>query len=421
MNHSEKLLIYVTFDIFQLNEYGAETTILYIHINENEVQIGDGENISLKFHDYEGPLTIPPNIENKHVTSIGNNAFFKCNITSISLPDSIKYIGENSFRVTKITQFISPSSLKTIGNHGFGYISSLKFVDLRPSKSQSYYYERIFFGSNIENALLSDDLTTISVGMFGHTKLKNITIAKRVKYINNFAFWGCQELEEFISESPYFITFSKALYSKDLKTLIGYPSNSFVDILPTTRVISAARGFSGTSFIKFIFNVSISTLGMYAFRDCFSLEFVDMTCTKIKSIEHATFYNCYNLKQIILPESLKVLRNLVFGRCPIDLLILPRNIISTTGSFRDSWAKEVAFCGINDIPGTILADIIVRVTPQYQVEQFMNHSIASRDFVCPAISCTTLITDIDIFACPTVEVYFNFKIPFSSTCPFLLF
>lgn len=199
-----------------MNEYGAETTILYIHINENEVQIGDGENISLKFHDYEGPLTIPPNIENKHVTSIGNNAFFKCNITSISLPDSIKYIGENSFRVTKITQFISPSSLKTIGNHGFGYISSLKFVDLRPSKSPKFGTYRYFFGSNIENVLLSDDLTVISEGMFGYTKLKNITITKNIKSISSLAFWGCQDLEEFISESPYFKTFSKALYIQEI-------------------------------------------------------------------------------------------------------------------------------------------------------------------------------------------------------------
>lgn len=290
-------------------------------------------------------------------------------------------------------------------------IYSLKFIDLRPSKSHNFSSTRIFLGSKIENALLSDDLTVITSGMFAYTKLKNITITKRIKFIDDLAFWGCPELEEFISESPYFKTYCKALYSRDLKTLIGYPCNSFVDILPTTKVISGVKGFSSTSFVKFIFNVSILTLERHAFRECYSLEFVDMSCTKIKSLGDATFYDCRKLKQIILPETLTSIHsNFTFGRCPIDLLILPRYIVSAEGAFRDSLIKHVAYCGINNISGTLPDDVIVHVTSQFQFGKFLNHSISYKDFVCPAIKCTTLITDIDIFACPTVSFCFDPKI-----------
>ena len=51
-----------------------------------------------KYKGSENELTIPNEIDNKCVTSIGDSAFFYCNsLTSITIPDSVTSIGSEAF------------------------------------------------------------------------------------------------------------------------------------------------------------------------------------------------------------------------------------------------------------------------------------------------------------------------------------
>ena len=61
-------------------------------------------------------VTIPADAQ---LTSIGNYAFYKCPITSITLPEGLKTIGENVFRGTKLPTVTIPASVENIKAYAF--------------------------------------------------------------------------------------------------------------------------------------------------------------------------------------------------------------------------------------------------------------------------------------------------------------
>ncbi|MDO4319346.1 MAG: MBG domain-containing protein [Bacteroidales bacterium] len=74
---------------------------------------------------YNGAIVIPAavNYNNRtfSVIGIGYNAFDYDGITSISLPECIRYIGSKAFyKCTMLTSISIPSKVTTIGNHAFG-------------------------------------------------------------------------------------------------------------------------------------------------------------------------------------------------------------------------------------------------------------------------------------------------------------
>ena len=89
----------------------------YVDYDTDSIQVGDGENPCIS--DLKGTFEIPSNVNSKKVISIGNYAFFKCNITNIKLPDTIQFIGSYAFCLSKISEFICPKNVIQIGTYAF--------------------------------------------------------------------------------------------------------------------------------------------------------------------------------------------------------------------------------------------------------------------------------------------------------------
>lgn len=72
-------------------------------------------------------IVIPFEYEGKAVTSIANYAFYDCDeLTSITIPDSVKSIGDYAFyNCSSLTSITIPDSVTSIGEHAFYYCSSL--------------------------------------------------------------------------------------------------------------------------------------------------------------------------------------------------------------------------------------------------------------------------------------------------------
>lgn len=75
---------------------------------------------------YSGNIIIPETITYNNttysVTSIGEDAFYKSGITSVTIPNSVTSIGENAFLDCHQLEFVTiGSSVTTIGEHAFRY------------------------------------------------------------------------------------------------------------------------------------------------------------------------------------------------------------------------------------------------------------------------------------------------------------
>ena len=116
-------------------------------------------NDTLKIKKYLGndtDVTIPSEYNGKKVTMIGKAAFRGTNISSITLPISVKEIGDSVF--------------------------------------QDCY--------NLTHVILNEGLEKIGWNSFERTKISSITIPSSVKEINNRAFENCSDLKKVICKVP---------------------------------------------------------------------------------------------------------------------------------------------------------------------------------------------------------------------------
>lgn len=112
-------------------------------------------------------LTIPAELDGHTVTSIGEDAFFRCdNLTGITIPDSVTSIGDYAFmNCWGLTTITIPDSVTSMGEDAFAYCTGLTSINI------------------------SDGVTSIGNSAFyGCASLMSVTIPVSVTKIEGEAF-----------------------------------------------------------------------------------------------------------------------------------------------------------------------------------------------------------------------------------------
>ena len=85
------------------------------------------------------------------VTTIGSNAFFDNNLTSVVIPDSVTTIGDGAFEFNNFTSVVIPDSVTSIGESAFEF-------------------------NNLTSVVIPDSVTTIGVEAFSYNNLSSVYI-----------------------------------------------------------------------------------------------------------------------------------------------------------------------------------------------------------------------------------------------------
>jgi hypothetical protein len=153
-------------------------------------------NATITITGYTGPggaVTIPSEIYNLPVTSIGDRAFDYCiGLTSVTIPNSVASIGEDAFRnCASLTSVTIPDSVTSIEEEAFESCGSLTSVTI-PDSVTSIGEEAFFFCTSLANVTIGNSVTNIADDAFqGCTSLTSVTIGNSVTSIGGWAFWGC--------------------------------------------------------------------------------------------------------------------------------------------------------------------------------------------------------------------------------------
>ena len=137
--------------------------------------------------------TIIPN----SVTSIGDNAFYKCTgLTSITIPNSVTSIGSSAFYgCTGLTSITIPNSVTSIGSGAF---ESTVWYNNQPDgvvyAGKVLYKYKGTMPSNTSIIIKDGTLSIANIAFYNCSALTSITIPNSVTSIGSYAFQSCTGL-----------------------------------------------------------------------------------------------------------------------------------------------------------------------------------------------------------------------------------
>lgn len=191
------LLCFLCFGI----TFGNEPSVVsgeYI-IDDWKIYISEEGNISIE--DYKGSsenVAIPDNFDGFPVVSIGQNAFLKKDVVSVTIPDSVTYIGYSAFNsCPKLKSVVISKSVETISESAFSYCKSLEKIVIPDSVKK--IESSAFYGcENLTSVDFGNSLEEIGYYAFYYcSSLTSVVIPDSVKDIYDYAFSNCESLTDF--------------------------------------------------------------------------------------------------------------------------------------------------------------------------------------------------------------------------------
>lgn len=279
-------------------------------------------------------------------------------------------------------EFEENSKLQEIGNAAFRYCSALETFVMPDSVTTLVGTTGLFLDcTSLNNITLSANLKTIGQYMFKNCPVETVEIPASVETIAQYAFQNSG---------------IKSIVIPATLTKFGNTGlNEFLNCTRLERVeIYAPIGnnltylntsyFSGcTSLKEVILPANIIELGNTAFKDCISLESIDLS--NIKEIGNNTFEGCTSLTSVDL-RSVNMIGNYAFKGCTaLTEVYIPDSVVSMgTSVFLDcdnletltvsegNSAYRLGSAGeLLDYDGTQILYVPASATGEYVIEQGM--------------------------------------------------
>ncbi len=204
-NLDESVTLYAQWsEIFSTTENEGKLEITAFHGTGTEVTIPQtindkpvtsiGQNV---FRDRTNitSITIP-----ESVTSIGNFAFFRCsNLTSITIPEGVTLIGSHVFMLSGLTNITIPSSVITLNSCAFNECGNLAEISILGATSIG---TNAFWNCVGLTTVSMPNIISLGDKAFDHcTSLESILIPDSVLTVGSYIFCAASSLTDINCES----------------------------------------------------------------------------------------------------------------------------------------------------------------------------------------------------------------------------
>ena len=251
-------------------------------------------------------ITIP-----ESVTSIGVSAFFSCDgLTSVTIGNGVTSIGYRAFYdCNSLTSIAIPDGVTSIGTEAFSNCNSLASITVA-SGNLVYHSagnciietvsKTLILGR--KNSIIPMDGSVTSIGDYAFAycyDLTNITIPDSVKSIGNGAFYGCSSLTVITvaSGNPVYHSAGNCIIETESKTLIAGCGNSIIPSDGSVTRIGDEAFYNCSSLTSITIPDSVTSIGDRVFRNCTSLESIVIP-DSVTSIDDYAFHNCSSLETV---------------------------------------------------------------------------------------------------------------------------
>ena len=323
--------------------------IFFRIISDNEIACypnydSGTNNTSCIDWDYTGAVVIPESVEydshSFNVTEIAFGAFYLCDISSLTLPSTLKRIESHSiYGCRSLHEITIPQSVTYIAEGAFNanYFGVYEIED-----GNNYYcvsdgvlftkdmktllsYPRDY--SYLKSYVIPNSVTRIADGAFYSCWLSSITIPSSVTEIGDLAFHYNNYLSSFYIPSsvlslgdgvctgysgitsievdpgnPVYTAIDGVVYTKDGDKLMAYPTantQTNYDIIDGTKEIYSHSFASADNLESITIPNSVSKIGSCAFFSCGNLKSIDIP-SSVTELGSQAFDYCQNLTSVYL-------------------------------------------------------------------------------------------------------------------------
>lgn len=259
----------------------------------------DGKNISWTLTN-DGTLTLKGSGKMDFYNTTDSFWGFSCpvsgwfylsdKVTNVQIGEGITVIGSAAFCNTNITSVTLPSTIKEIQQSAFSGCKNLKSITL------------------------NNGLETIGAGVFNNTAIGSITVPDSVKEINASNFRQIKLDKWKFSGNGNLIVSDGILYDKNKTTVfVCSTDKKGVIELPSTVNTIKSCAFEYCSLLqRVVLPSGLKTIGEGAFNLCSGITEIDIP-DSVTEMGYSAFANCTNLKKVIVGNGLKELDNSVFA------------------------------------------------------------------------------------------------------------
>ena len=318
--------------------------------------VSDGKATITGYTGPGGNLNIPGSLGGYEVIAIGDDAFQKnsntINLTSVTIPDSIKTIGKQAFQnlSTNLKTVTIGSGVETIGEYAFYNCAVLETVKFNEGSKLtsigSYAFSDCYALTSINIPNSSDSL--IRIGDFAFCnfdssstyKLESVTIGGGVSSLGQKAFYQCCSLKS--------VTFK-----------------------------------SETS--------TFTSIGEETFYGCSSLEAITIP-DSVTSIGKDAFYQCTKLTSVTIPNLVATIGECAFGCCSGLTSVTFGSVVTTIGrsAFYDYDLTTGTYMGVKFYE----ADGTTEIDPESETAKLKGNTFKGTDGKLVLDDPTVLIVDI---------------------------
>ncbi|MBQ8295383.1 MAG: leucine-rich repeat domain-containing protein [Clostridia bacterium] len=315
------------------------------------------------YYGYDNNLVIPSMYKGVEVKMIAQNAFANAlTLQKVVVPNTVTIIESAAFKgcenITSITLPFTGESDASEEYTWLGYIFGsedyLEQKDLLPialkevilTGTLTKVADYAFYGCDgLNNIVLPDSITEIGDSAFySCDSLATINIPQNLISIGKYAFQMCDSLTELILPDGLETIGSRAFY---------YCDNLLDLVIPNSVTSIGAYAFSNCDKLKdIIIPASITDVAIGMFVGCNRLKSVQLPNT-LNSIGSSAFENCVNLTNIVIPSTVNNIGKAAFANCGslIDIVI-PESVTNI---------DEAVFKGCNGLTEVIIPDTVLDI------------------------------------------------------------
>ena len=279
---------------------------------------------------------------------IVDDAFNWCeNVTSITIPNSVKELGKRSFAYCfNLANISIPNSVIYIGEGAFECCYNLKEIDI-PNGVTKIHDSTFFRCTSLMNVTIPDSVLIIEDNAFCEcTHLKDLVIPDNVFLIDNYAFACCERLLSItIPDSVTIIgagVFAKCRMLKEFKGKFASEDGRCL------IVDGMLKAFTPADLIEYTIPNGVTRIGESVFEDCVDLRSVTIP-NDVISIGDRAFAYCTNLPNIFIPNNVTSIGAWTFAYCT--------NIVDVTISNSVTNIQDGAFYGCYSLDDVFVSDI----------------------------------------------------------------